>query len=331
MKFKSEHQKIWERVSGDPNSLVSLALRYLGHIQEKNGSPATYAHRKYYLGFFLIWCRERDVVGIGQVDQPLIEKYQAYLCEHYSRKLQAVLSDNGRRYYLMNISLFFQWLVQKDILFYNPAGQIEIPLVVRKLPPPALTQDQAEAIINEPDITTSLGLRDRAILETLYSTGIRAGELIKLKISDMDTTRETLLVREGKGKKDRVVPIGERALAWIEKYIEDVRKSQIKGKDTGYLFLTQYGTPIRSEPVLGDMIRHYIRKHRKTGACHIFRHAMATLMLENGADIRYIQEILGHTDLKTTERYTHVSVGKLKQVHSLTHPAEIYYEEGDDR
>lgn len=173
-----------------------------------------------------------------------------------------------------------------------------------------------------PRVNESMGVRDRAILETLYSTGIRRMELIGLKVTDFDPERGTIVVRQGKGKKDRMVPIGERAILWIEKYLSDVRSSLVVPPDEGTVFLTSMGDPI-SPNRLTAMCREYVdaAETGKRGACHLFRHTMATLMLENGADIRFIQEMLGHVELSTTQLYTQVSIRKLKEIHSATHPS----------
>jgi len=156
-----------------------------------------------------------------------------------------------------------------------------------------------------PDLKTGIGIRDRAILETLYSTGIRGLELIHLKLYDVDTERGTIMIRQGKGKKDRMLPIGARALAWIVKYRDDVRPELACGADDGTLFLTTLGEAFAPNR-LTQMVREYVdaADTGKRGSCHLFRHTMATLMLENGADMRYIQAMLGHAELSTTQIYT---------------------------
>ena len=180
-----------------------------------------------------------------------------------------------------------------------------------------------QTIINQPDIETPMGLRGRAILETLYSTGIRRAELIHLKLYDVDLERGSLMVRGGKGGKDRLVPIGERACAWIRRYLNEVRPLLMIELDHGMLFVTDYGEAFEKNR-LSDMVKKYVRHAGFTsGACHLFRHAMATHMLENGADIRYIQAMLGHSELSTTQIYTHVSITKLKEIHAATHPARL--------
>jgi hypothetical protein len=137
----------------------------------------------------------------------------------------------------------------------------------------------------------------------------------------LDQERGTLMVRQGKGKKDRMVPIGERAIAWLARYLNDARPQLVMPPDPGTLFLTQEGEEISTHR-LSQLVRDYVAEADlgKTGACHLFRHTCATLMLEGGADIRYIQEMLGHVELSTTQIYTQVSIRKLKAVHTLTHP-----------
>ncbi|MBK8186903.1 MAG: tyrosine-type recombinase/integrase [Cellvibrio sp.] len=167
-------------------------------------------------------------------------------------------------------------------------------------------------------------MRDRAILELLYSTGIRRTELCSLEIVDISLSGLTLFVRKGKGGKDRLLPLGERAAKWIGYYLDHVRPQLLININEPHVFLTDYGEPF-SESRLGDKVKRYLRKSEidVPGSCHLLRHAMATHMLENGADIRYIQAMLGHSDLSTTEIYTHVSIRKLQEVHAATHPAKL--------
>ena len=166
-------------------------------------------------------------------------------------------------------------------------------------------------------------MRDRAIIETLYSTGMRRKELSNLHLYDLDTDRGTLMVRRGKGKKDRMIPIGERAMKWIAKYVAEVRFNFIRGEDCKAVFLSVNGNAFNADQV-SVIVKHCIEKSgvQKKGACHLFRHTMASLLLENGADLRFIQMILGHASIKTTEVYTQVSIRKLKEIHMAMHPAE---------
>jgi integrase/recombinase XerD len=150
---------------------------------------------------------------------------------------------------------------------------------------------------------------------------MRRMEVLGLQLFDLDVERGTVMVRQGKGKKDRMIPIGERAIAWIEKSVTEVRPQLVVEPDDGTLFLTAEGTCF-SPNRLTQLVRTYVDRAQlgKRGACHLFRHTMATLMLEHGADIRFIQQMLGHAELSTTQIYTQVSIRKLKEIHSATHP-----------
>lgn len=203
---------------------------------------------------------------------------------------------------------------------HNPASELELPRLGFHLPP-VLNKEEAELVLQQPNVADPLGMRDRAILETFYSTGIRRTELLKLKLPEIDRSNGLVTVRQGKGNKDRVVPIGERALAWVDKYLNQVRPQLVIEPDDGTLFLTADGEPF-SAIHLTALVRAYVEKAGtgKSGACHLLWHTMATLMLEGGADIRFIQQMLGHAKLTTTQIYTHVSVRMLKEIHSATHP-----------
>ena len=199
-----------------------------------------------------------------------------------------------------------------------------MPRMERRLPKHVLTTAEVEQVLNTPDLQTDVGVRDRAMLETLYSTGMRRMELVGLKLFDVDIERGTVMIRQGKGRKDRMIPIGERALAWIARYRDEVRPQWALAQDDGILFLTMQGESL-SLNRLTQMVREYIEAAQigKQGSCHLFRHTMATLMLENGADTRVIQAILGHASLESTQIYTQVSIRHLREVHAATHPGRL--------
>jgi integrase/recombinase XerD len=191
------------------------------------------------------------------------------------------------------------------------------------LPTSVLTADQIETLLDAADIRTDLGLRDRAIMETLYSSGIRCGELVGLDVYDIQLDREILTVRRGKGNKDRIVPLGQRALSWVQKWIADIRPRLLSNSTADALFVSKNGRRLHPNFV-SNQVKKYLDgigiKYR--GSCHLLRHAAATLMLENGADLRSLQEFLGHARLNTTQIYTHVSIQRLQEVHRRTHPAK---------
>jgi integrase/recombinase XerD len=304
----------------DPEGLHVWMKRYLETLRVKNYAERTVENRESYIGFFIAWCDARSITRPQEVTKPMLERYQRHLF-HLRRESGKPLTFAAQRQRLAPLRAYFKWLTRQNVLLWNPASELELPRVERRLPKHVLTVSEAEQVLGQPDVQDAIGLRDRAILETLYSTGIRRLSMIKLSIYDLDVERGTLMVRQGKGHKDRMVPIGERAVAWLERYLNDVRPGLVVLPDEGTIFLTSTGESF-SPNRLTQLVRKYVDAAElgKRGACHLFRHTMATLMLENGADIRCIQEMLGHAELSTTQIYTQVSIRRLKAVHALTHP-----------
>ncbi len=269
---------------------------------------------------FTAWCGERGITRPKDVSRRVLERYQQWI--------YAYRTPEGRPYkmstqanHLTHVCGLFRWLTKQRLLVINPASELELPKKERHLPHHVLTASKMKQVLSQPDLTKPVGLRDRAILETFYVTGIRRQELANLKVYDLYMEQETLIVRQGKGMKDRVVPIGKSALQWISLYLQTGRPFLIGDIDEGLLFVSKSGRPLSIE-YLSTLARKYLKAAGiKAGACHLFRHTAATLMLENGADIRYIQQMLGHAKLETTQIYTEVSIKALKDVHRRTHPA----------
>jgi len=303
--------------------MKSLLKEYGQWQRVRNYSEGTIRNGELYIGQFIGWLAERSVLDASEVTKPMLERYQRVLFA-YRKKDGQPLSIAGQHVRLTTIQGFFKWQCRLNYLLANPAADLELPKIGQRLPKAILTANEAERILNLADLESSTGLRDRAILETLYATGIRRKELSSLKLYDIDLERGTVMVRQGKGKKDRLLPLGERAAVWVRKYIEDARPEIVIEPDGRDLFLSNSGTAM-SPATLGNLVHAYIKQSGigKSGSCHLFRHAMATLMLENGADIRYVQEMLGHARLDTTQIYTHVNIQKLIEVHQLTHPAKL--------
>jgi len=306
----------------DPQGMYQMVQTYLQYMDIKNYANTTKVSREFYLYTFLEWSGQRGLIRPSEITKPILERFQRYLF-HYRKKDGDPLTFRSQYNRLVAIRAWFKWLSKENHILYNPASEIELPKLEKRLPKAVLSESEAERILNLVDISEPMGLRDRAIMEVLYSTGIRRLELINLLVQDVDQERGTLFVRQGKGRVDRMIPIGERALLWIDKYLDETRPELACGRDEGKLFLSRYGETI-SPNGLTALVRNYIDKANigKRGSCHLFRHTMATLMLENGADIRFIQAMLGHVKLDTTQIYTQVSIKKLKEVHTLTHPAK---------
>ena len=305
----------------DPQSLEHNAKEYLDWLLATHHSEQTVTVRGRLLNYFFKWCHERGLSSIHDISRAVMEAYQRYLFKYRRQNGQPlVISSQIKR--LSSVKQYFAYLSKRHRVLYNPAAELQLPKAPAQLPRQILNINDVQKVMEMPDLNTPEGQRDRAMLELLYSTGMRRMELANLSLYDIDFSRELVFVKEGKGRKDRVIPVGERALKWLRKYIDDGREKMLFHEDEIALFITINGEKI-SENYLTQLTGTYIKKAElgKQGSCHIFRHTMATLMLENGADIRYIQQMLGHTSLRTTQIYTQVSIKQLKSVHKLTHPA----------
>ena len=329
---KARHMRRWaDRKGGtaatpdgfdrtDAQTLASLVDEWFRRLEERAYSPRTIEARKWALRTFLRWCGERDLLRPGQITKPVLESYQRALFQYRTPKGRAlgVTTQRGR---LGAVQNFFAWLCKANHLAANPAADLELPRKPAKVLPKSFSLPEVEAVLNRPDIADPLGVRDRAILELFYATGIRRAECARVDVDDLDRDRGLLTVRKGKGNKDRVVPVGERALTWLGAYLERTRPLLVTPESGRALFLSGYGGRI-TPGYLGNWVRRVIASAElgRPGSCHMLRHSCATHMLENGADIRYIQQLLGHARLDTTQLYTDVSIVQLREVHDRTHP-----------
>jgi len=305
-----------------PDALGRWLEDYFAHLAVRNYSANTIRGRRQGLSSFIEWAQERGLTRAGEITRPILESYQRWLWR--SRKANGNrLSVSHQRNRLSALKDWFRWMVRQNILPANPASELEMPRPEKRLPVEALSLAQIEAVLQVPDLADPLGVRDRAMLEVFYSSGIRRGDLCRLEVTDINPERRTLFVRQGKGHKDRVVPIGERALAWVERYLAEVRPRLVVDTRERALFLTGYGEAFNPQ-VVSHMASQFIKKADigRKGSCHLLRHTCGTHLLEGGADIRFIQRILGHEKLETTAIYTEVSIVQLQEVHARCHPAE---------
>lgn len=304
----------------DPEGLIVWCRRYVEHLQVRAYSPFTTKTLTAAITMFTEWAHDRSITRCSEVTKPILESYQRWLF-YYRKPSGKPLTFAAQRQRMQALRGFFRWLARSNVILSNPASELELPRIERRLPRAILSEREVERVLAQPDTTDAFGLRDRAMMEVLYSTGIRRAELANLEVFDLDADRGTLTVRLSKGRKDRTVPIGERALAWVRRYSDEARPSLVVQPDQGVLFLSDHGEKLKL-PRLTQLMRRYIESAKigKTGACHVFRHTMATLMLEGGADVRIIQEILGHVEMSTTQIYTRVSIKHLKKVHDAAHP-----------
>jgi integrase/recombinase XerD len=304
-----------------PAELKRWVDAYLDHLAIRNYSRVTIRQSTYHLLSLLTWFDERSIDRLDQITTDVMGSYQRYLF-HYRQDNGKPLTVSARRARLTSIRSWFRWLRKAGHHTEDPCQDLELPKEERRLPRGVLTESEVEQIMIVPDVTLPLGLRNRTMLELMYSTAMRRAELASLKVHDMDTQRRVVSIWCGKGRKDRVVPFGERALSWLERYLETARPRLIVDPRETTLFLTRNGRPFDPN-ALSDLVRKCVTAAgvSKRGSCHLLRHTAATLMLDNGADVRHIQELLGHEELTTTQIYTHVSIAELSKVHDRTHPA----------
>ena len=302
-----------------PDALAVWRDLYLESLAARNYSEQTREGRHTALRHFLAWAAERDITRAGEVTRLVLEAYQRWLWK-LVRPGGRRLGWSSQRNRLTVLRDWFRWLTRQNVILHNPASELELPRPEKRLPTGALTVTQVDALLAIPNVLDPLGVRDRAMLEVFYSTGLRRFELCGLDVVDYHALRRTLTVRRGKGHKDRVVPLGARAVQWLERYLAEVRSRLCLDTRETTLFLTGYGGPFNPD-VLSRMVRDWLESLGLKGSCHLLRHTCATHMLEGGADIRFIQQLLGHAKLDTTAIYTEVSILQLQEVHARCHPS----------
>jgi integrase/recombinase XerD len=229
------------------------------------------------------------------------------------------LQPNSIARRLAAIRMFHRFLVRERVLKNDPTSLVESPKLWHKIPE-TLSVNEAEALISQPNLRNDQGIRDRAILETMYATGMRVSEAVNLKIDNVN--QEVGFLRcIGKGNKERIIPLGKKAIVSIERYISGSRQSLLKEKESEFLFLNRFGKKI-SRQSLWKIIKYYARMAgiKKPMKPHILRHSFATHLLERGADLRSVQEMLGHSNIATTQIYTHINKDRLKSIHRMYHP-----------
>lgn len=302
-------------------SLAALSRRYLDHLTVCGYAPATLSGMRGALERFARWCAGRGVTQVGEVVTELVEQYGSELAIRPGPSGR-MLGVSSRRWLLGSVRGLFAWLVDQQLAAADPTAGLDLPRRGARLPRGVLSVAQVDQLFACIDLAARNGVRDRAIVEVLYAAGLRRAELAALRLDDVDLARALVWVRCGKGGKDRVVPLGVRASAWIARYCEGARVFDVRGEDDGIVFRTRRGRGFApaglSELVRGLLVRAGLAVE---GACHVLRHSMATHMLAGGADLRAIQQMLGHAELATTALYARVSVEDLRAVHGRTHPA----------
>lgn len=291
-------------------------------------SPKDHAAKLVHFWRFLT---RRGLLAGGRVhwpdlDRDVIAEYQAYVFAYTSPKTGKRLSCNSQINYLSSLQTFFRFLQKTKRIALNPTDIIRLPRAAQLLPAVLLKPEEMRRLLAAPDVNTVLGFRDRVILEVLWSTAPRLSEMCAVAVDDLDFEQGLLTIREGKGQTERVLPLGAGALAWAREYLRAVRgllRRHRRSLATPTLFLNRCGQPLNKNGWEAKMKLYSARARiSPLFTTHSFRHQLASDMLKNGADLRHIQQMLGHTDLTTTQRYLHVVKGELLKVHGQTHPKE---------
>jgi integrase/recombinase XerD len=267
------------------------------------------------LALFSLWLAEQQLDLLG-ADEAAINRYLAHLhgrAEGFKPTSQRRLHSTLRR--------FYRWLLDQGRLRVDPLLNVERPRVAERFPK-TLSEKQVEALLAAPDVNTPRGLRDRALLEVVYATGLRVSELIGLKMFELSLT-DGLVRVFGKGSKERLVPLGEVAIDWLNRWLADGRPALLKGRNSDYVFVTARKSAVMTRQMAWTLIKtHAVAAGipRERISPHVMRHAFATHLLNHGADLRVVQMLLGHADISTTQVYTHVARERLKQLHQVHHP-----------
>ena len=291
-------------------SLIQEFIDYLGHEKglATNTLESYGRDLRQYQGFLA----EDSSLTLENASQATIVAYLMFL-----RRQGKATATIARR--LAALKAFYQFLLKENYVAQNPTDELSSPRLERKLPK-VLTVREVERLLNQPDILNPAGKRDKAMLELLYATGIRVSELVSLDFDDLDL-REGFVRCMGKGSKERVVPMGEIAVTSLQSYIEAGRPKMVSNPKEQALFLNHHGRRLTRQG-FWKIVKKYaaIAQIQKEITPHTLRHSFATHLLENGADIRSVQEMLGHADVSTTQIYTHVTKDRLKDVYAKSHP-----------
>ena len=302
-------------MSPEARGLTALNALFLqAGRAERDLSPHTLAAYRTDLEQFANWARRSGVETLDGVDRRLLRRYVAYLGKRgYARR------SIGRK--TSALRAFFAWAVGREVIETNPAAGLSVPKLDRPLPKVLKAAEAARLCVLPPD-DDPVGLRDRAVLELLYGCGLRVSELCGLAIDDVDLTSSAVSVL-GKGRKERRLPLGKAAARAVEAYLSEARSALLAAARSGEaptaLFLNVRGRPMGPRTVRSALAK-YVRYDGGSASPHTLRHSFATHMLDNGADLRVVQELLGHSSLATTQIYTHVSTERLRTAYEQSHP-----------
>jgi integrase/recombinase XerD len=303
------------------NEFSDLLFSFTEHLKVKNYSPQTVRPYSSQLRYFLDHLTGIGITDVRGVTRDLLRDYQAKITEEKTARGLGFSFVASR---IRSVKRFFEYLEQSGHILINPAEHIKEPQKESHLPKVVLTEEEVHRILGQPNLSTAVGIRDRAVLEVFYSTGIRLEEMTNLTIFDCDLQGGLLRVNKGKGSKDRVVPLGKHAVRFLKEYLTNVRPHHtIMNKQLKTLFVNQWGAPL-SKQIIDIIVRKHAKRARiaKHVTPHTFRHTFATELIRNGADIVSVSKMLGHSDVRITQVYIRVAGIEVKNTHSQSHPRE---------
>lgn len=299
-----------------------LIERYRQQLEILNFSPRTVTGRLVHLRRFAGFLQQQNIAEVTAISSGTLADHQRDLF-YLPTSRGTARSVSYQNQAMHALRSFFRFLKIEGYVAQDAAESLPLARVPHVLPRTILTPDDARKVIETPDTGCLLGYRDRTILETLYATGIRKSELMNLTVNDVNLEEEVLRINGGKFNKDRVVPLTRLACSFLETYVKAIRPALLQGRVSDRVFISQRARPV-SKNALGELVEKYARMAglSKHVTCHIWRHSCATHLVKNKASLRHVQEMLGHRDLSTTERYLHLTIADLKEAHRQCHPRE---------
>jgi integrase/recombinase XerD len=304
--------------------------RFIEDCHARDRSPRTIACQSAYLRLFIRWCQGEGLRGPDQLDLGTLEHYRVYIHSLRHPVSGLPLSKGTRNNRLIAIRSFLHRLRRLGLIDQDVSRDLELDRDTRRLPGPVLTEEEVTRMLMLPDIRTPRGLRDRALLELLYASGIRCMEAVNLALRDADLDQGSLRVNAGKGNVDRLIPISPRACRWLHRYQEVARPHLVKDPACSALLVNDHGRRFSRQGLTQRVSRYRDRAGiDKPGSTHLFRRTTATRMIENGADICFVKEQLGHADISTTALYVRLTTRRLREEYLKTHPSALRRGEKD--
>lgn len=299
-----------------------LIERYRQQLEILNFSPRTVTGRLVHLRRFAAFLGQQNIAEVATITSGTVADHQRDLF-YLPTSRGTARSVSYQNQSMHALRSFFRFLKTEGYVAQDVAESLPLARTPHTLPRTILTPEEARKVIETPDTGCLLGYRDRTILETFYATGIRKSELMNLTANDVNLEEGVLRINGGKFNKDRVVPLTRLASSFLETYLKAIRPALLQGRVSDRVFISQRAGPL-SKNALGELVEKYARMAglSKHVTCHIWRHSCATHLVQNKASLRHVQELLGHRDLSTTERYLHLTIADLKEAHRQFHPRE---------